>query len=53
MSRLDDDDGPPQGIAEPLETLLDNGAPELADAKEPEAQERARALLGAVVAISV
>ena len=46
MSRLDDDDGPPQGIAEPLETLLDDGAPELADAKEPEAQERARALLG-------
>ena len=45
MSPLDDDDGRPEAMAEPLETLLDEGAPELADAKEPDAQQRARALL--------
>jgi RNA polymerase sigma factor (sigma-70 family) len=45
MSPVDDDDGRPEAMAEPLETLLDEGAPELADAKEPEAQQRARALL--------
>ena len=46
MSPVDDDDGRPEAMAEPLETLLADGAPELADAKEPEAQQRARALLG-------
>ena len=38
--------GPLDGPEEPLETLLAEGAPELADAKEPEAAQRTRALVG-------
>ena len=38
--------GPLDGPEEPLETLLTEGAPELADATEPEAAQRTRALVG-------
>jgi RNA polymerase sigma factor (sigma-70 family) len=38
--------GPLDGPEEPLETLLAEGAPELADATEPDAVQRTRALVG-------
>src|SRR4030095_5598634 len=38
--------GPLDGPEEPLETLLAEGAPELADATQPEAAQRTRALVG-------
>ncbi len=38
--------GPVDGPEEPLETLLAEGAPELADVSEPEAAQRTRALVG-------
>ena len=47
MSEVDEGDEPLESAAdEPLEALLADGAVELADAKEPAAAERTRAILG-------